>query len=235
MREAGIPSDRFRTLDASLYGSGGEELGGAKRIRIGTPDIPGPAKNGSMGTTFNHLARLLAGWDHEVVIAYVNDTAIGNYVHVSDLADAHVAAVWLLLAGGESITLNLGTGTGISVEQSVSTVEQVTGRSVPRHVAPRRPGHSPYSSQTARVPRTKSASRRRVPMCKPLSAPRMPGLHAGMRQEGLDLSSSKSMNLSPGSNSPDSPPAASLEHRSSSDRHRESPVRAFSTRVLRGR
>jgi len=67
-------------------------------------------------------------------------TAIRDYVHVSDLADVHVAALRHLLAGGDSTTLNLGTGTGISVEQAVSAVEQVTGRSVPRRVAPRRPG-----------------------------------------------------------------------------------------------
>ena len=67
-------------------------------------------------------------------------TAIRDYVHVCDLADAHVAAVHLLLAGGESASLNLGTGAGLSVRDVVNAVERVTGLDVPCRVDSRRPG-----------------------------------------------------------------------------------------------
>ena len=67
-------------------------------------------------------------------------TAIRDYIHVCDLADAHVAAVRLLLGGGESASLNLGTGNGLSVREIVDAVRRVTGLDVPCRVAPRRPG-----------------------------------------------------------------------------------------------
>ena len=67
-------------------------------------------------------------------------TAIRDYVHVRDLADAHVAAVRLLLDGGESISVNLGTGSGFSVREIVDAVERVTDLEVPCRLAPRRPG-----------------------------------------------------------------------------------------------
>ena len=67
-------------------------------------------------------------------------TAIRDYVHVCDLADAHVAALRLLLAGGESAALNLGTGSGLSVRDIVNAIERVTGLSVPCRLAARRDG-----------------------------------------------------------------------------------------------
>ena len=73
----------------------------------------------------------------------LDGTAIRDYVHVCDLADAHVAAVRLLLGGGDSASVNLGTGCGYSVREIVDAVERVTGLDVPRRVAPRRPGDPP--------------------------------------------------------------------------------------------
>jgi len=70
-------------------------------------------------------------------------TAIRDYVHVSDLADAHVSALNYLLGGGGSTAVNLGTGTGTSVLQLIDAVERVTGRPVPRSVKPRRSGDPP--------------------------------------------------------------------------------------------
>lgn len=70
-------------------------------------------------------------------------TAIRDYVHVADLAVAHVRALERLLAGGASIACNLGTGEGHSVRQVVEAAERVTGRPVPRREAPRRPGDPP--------------------------------------------------------------------------------------------
>ena len=67
-------------------------------------------------------------------------TCIRDYVHVSDLADAHVVALGLLGAGDCPAALNVGTGHGYSVAQVVETVETVTGHQVKREMAPRRSG-----------------------------------------------------------------------------------------------
>jgi UDP-glucose-4-epimerase GalE len=67
-------------------------------------------------------------------------SAIRDYIHVADLAQAHVLALRHLESGGESLALNLGTGTGHSILEVIRTVEQVTGRRVPWSFGPRRPG-----------------------------------------------------------------------------------------------
>jgi UDP-arabinose 4-epimerase len=67
-------------------------------------------------------------------------TAVRDFVHVGDLADAHVRALEYLYAGGESAALNLGTGRGYSVRDIVSAVERSSRRTVPREDAPRRAG-----------------------------------------------------------------------------------------------
>jgi UDP-glucuronate decarboxylase len=70
-------------------------------------------------------------------------TAIRDYIHVADLASAHLAALRRLEAGGESLAINLGTGAGHSVREVVSAVERVSGRKVPTRAAPRRAGDPP--------------------------------------------------------------------------------------------
>ena len=70
-------------------------------------------------------------------------TCIRDYIHIVDLAEAHVVALESLLAGGGSDAFNVGTGTGHSVLQVVRAVEEVTGKSVPRKIGPRRDGDSP--------------------------------------------------------------------------------------------
>jgi len=67
-------------------------------------------------------------------------TCIRDYIHVTDLAQAHVLALELLLAGGETRALNLGSGTGFSVLEIVSEVARITGRRVPHVFGPRREG-----------------------------------------------------------------------------------------------
>jgi UDP-arabinose 4-epimerase len=67
-------------------------------------------------------------------------TAIRDYIHVADLADAHVRALSELLAGGASETLNVGTGLGHSVRAIVAAVEHITGKTVPVLIGPRRAG-----------------------------------------------------------------------------------------------
>jgi UDP-glucose-4-epimerase GalE len=67
-------------------------------------------------------------------------TAIRDYIHVCDLARAHVLALQYLLDRGETIALNLGSGRGISVHQVIETVRTVTGRELIVRDAPRRSG-----------------------------------------------------------------------------------------------
>jgi UDP-arabinose 4-epimerase len=70
-------------------------------------------------------------------------TAIRDYIHVMDLADAHLRALEYLARGGESVALNLGTGEGHSVRAVIEAVESAAGRPVPRVDSPRRAGDPP--------------------------------------------------------------------------------------------
>jgi len=70
-------------------------------------------------------------------------TCVRDYVHVNDLAEAHVLALKQLEAGSNSAALNLGTGIGCSVQEVLAMVEEVTGKKVPRKTAPRRAGDPP--------------------------------------------------------------------------------------------
>ena len=71
-------------------------------------------------------------------------TAIRDYIHVTDLAAAHVLALQLLLQGHRGGAFNLGTGTGFSVREILSAIEAETGRAVPHLVKPRRAGDPTY-------------------------------------------------------------------------------------------
>ena len=70
-------------------------------------------------------------------------TCIRDYIHVNDLARAHVKALEYLSAGKESVAINVGTGTGASVQEVISAVEEATGKRVPRKIGPRRAGDPP--------------------------------------------------------------------------------------------
>ncbi len=65
-------------------------------------------------------------------------TCVRDYIHVTDLADAHIRAVERLDRG--SVTINLGNGTGHSVMQVIESVQRVSGRRVPYRISPRRAG-----------------------------------------------------------------------------------------------
>jgi UDP-glucose-4-epimerase GalE len=79
-------------------------------------------------------------------------TCVRDFVHVSDIAEAHVLALEYLTNGGETTRLNVGTGKGTSVAEVIAAVEQVSKRSVPCSYADPRPGDPPmlYAS-TARA------------------------------------------------------------------------------------
>ena len=67
-------------------------------------------------------------------------TCIRDYIHVQDLADAHVSALQALEQGACSGAYNLGTGKGSSVKEVIDAIEQITGQSVPHIFGERRSG-----------------------------------------------------------------------------------------------
>lgn len=78
----------------------------------------------------------LYGTDYETA----DGTCVRDYVHVVDIARAHVAALAALAAGDEVGTLNIGVGDGYSVREILCKVSEIVGREVPLRIAPRRPG-----------------------------------------------------------------------------------------------
>ena len=82
-------------------------------------------------------------------------TCLRDYIHVADLADAHVRALEALVETGKSDAYNLGTGRPHSVREVIDSVERITGRRVPWTLAPRRPGDpavlyaAPHKAQAA--------------------------------------------------------------------------------------
>jgi len=78
-------------------------------------------------------------------------TCIRDYIHVSDLCDAHLLALRHLLAGGGSLRLNLGNGQGFSVNEVIAAVRRVTGRDFAVKQEPRRAGDPPRLVADARA------------------------------------------------------------------------------------
>lgn len=82
----------------------------------------------------------------DAVEIYGNDystpdgTGIRDYIHVSDLAQAHLKAFQYVLAQGESLTVNLGTGTGCSVTEVVKAARKASGKEIKANIVDRRPG-----------------------------------------------------------------------------------------------
>ena len=70
-------------------------------------------------------------------------TCIRDYIHVEDLADAHVRALDYLAEGNPSVACNLGTGEGVSVKEIIDITERVTGKTVPVEYGERRAGDPP--------------------------------------------------------------------------------------------
>jgi UDP-glucose 4-epimerase len=112
----------------------------------------GAAEDGSLGEEGDHatnliprVMRALAGVDDAVPIygtdyATPDGTAVRDYVHVEDLARAHLLALELASQAGGERTYNLGTGRGYSVRDVLEAAERASGRPVPQQVSPRRPG-----------------------------------------------------------------------------------------------
>ena len=105
----------------------------------------GEAPNGTPNNLMPYVAQVAAGKLDKLKV-HGNDypthdgTGVRDYIHVMDLARGHVMALSPLLKGGESFTVNLGTGQGYSVLDVVRAYEQASGRSIPYELGPRRPG-----------------------------------------------------------------------------------------------
>ena len=112
----------------------------------------GAHKSGKIGEAHNpesHLIPLVLqvpNGKREFVSIYGNDydtpdgTCIRDYIHVTDLAKAHILAVEYLMNGGESDIFNLGNGVGYSVKEVIETARNVTGHPIPAKEEPRRAG-----------------------------------------------------------------------------------------------
>jgi UDP-glucose 4-epimerase len=108
------------------------------------------AKLGERHDPETHLIPLLfrAAMTGEPVQLFGDDyptpdgTCVRDYIHVGDLASAHIAALDHLLAGGASSQFNVGTGDGHTVLEVLRAVEAISGRKVPFKIAPRRAGDS---------------------------------------------------------------------------------------------
>jgi UDP-glucose 4-epimerase len=70
-------------------------------------------------------------------------TCIRDYIHVTDLADAHVRALAHLEHHKGFDAFNLGNGNGFSVKEVIDMAEKIVGKPIPRRIAPRRPGDPP--------------------------------------------------------------------------------------------
>ncbi|WP_406222316.1 UDP-glucose 4-epimerase GalE [Streptomyces canus] len=76
-------------------------------------------------------------------------TCVRDYIHVSDLAEAHLAAARHLSGQSGDLTVNIGRGEGVSVREMVTVIGEVTGDRRPAVVEPRRPGDAPVSVASA--------------------------------------------------------------------------------------
>jgi NAD dependent epimerase/dehydratase family len=90
-----------------------------------------------------HRGRIQWSRSLERITTPPDGTAVRDYVHVCDLAAAHVKALDHLLADAPSASINLGTGRGHSIREVISAVEGISGRTVPVFEGPRRAGDPP--------------------------------------------------------------------------------------------
>jgi len=128
---------------------------GLRSISLRYFNAAGADPDGEIGESHDpetHLIPLVldaaAGVRPEIVVygddyATPDGTCIRDYIHVSDLANAHVLALRALEAGAATTAYNLGNGHGFSVKEVIDTARQVTGREIRVRVGPRRPGDPP--------------------------------------------------------------------------------------------
>ncbi len=128
---------------------------GLRSVRLRYFNAAGADESGEIGemhdpeTHLIPLALAAAAKEGQELRVYGSDyptpdgTCVRDYIHVNDLADAHVKALQHLEKSGHSVSLNLGTGRGHSVLDVIKAAEDVTGQPVRRKMGPRRPGDPP--------------------------------------------------------------------------------------------
>ncbi|RXG94919.1 UDP-glucose 4-epimerase GalE [Bradyrhizobium zhanjiangense] len=116
--------------------SGADPAGGIGELRDNETHLIPRAMMALQG----HVEFAVFGDDYDTP----DGTAIRDYIHVTDLAAAHVAALKLLEQGHAGSSFNLGTGSGFSVREILNAIRQETGREVPHTIKPRRPGDPTY-------------------------------------------------------------------------------------------
>ncbi len=125
---------------------------GLKSICLRYFNAAGAAPDGSLGERHNpetHLIPLVlktALGQRPSIEIYGNDyrtpdgTCIRDYIHVIDLCEAHMLALYQLIKTGKSSSYNLGNGNGFSVKEIIKVAEKVTGNKIPTRIATRRAG-----------------------------------------------------------------------------------------------
>jgi UDP-glucose-4-epimerase GalE len=127
---------------------------GLRSVTLRYFNAAGADPDGDIGEAHNpepHLIPrvLAAARDRTAVTVYGDDyetedgTCIRDYIHVSDIADAHIRALEYLLSGGSSCALNLANMQGYSVMDVIRVAQRVSGRTIRVETAPRRPGDPP--------------------------------------------------------------------------------------------
>ncbi|WJW76833.1 UDP-glucose 4-epimerase GalE [Thiohalobacter sp. IOR34] len=128
---------------------------GLRHVALRYFNVAGSSPDGSIGqstpraTLLIKVACEVATGRREKLMIFGTDyptpdgTGVRDYIHVEDLADAHLKALDYLRGGGESVTLNCGYGHGYSVREVVDAVERVAGHRLNVEEAPRRPGDPP--------------------------------------------------------------------------------------------
>lgn len=125
---------------------------GVKYISLRYFNVAGAHESGEIGEDHNpetHLIPLILQvplGKREFISIFGDDyethdgTCIRDYIHVTDLADAHILAVHKLREGSESNIYNLGSGNGFTVKEMIETARKVTGHEIPAKVCERRAG-----------------------------------------------------------------------------------------------
>ncbi len=125
---------------------------GLRSVSLRYFNAAGASTDGRIGEDWNHSINLIPLAMRAVLLDDIrlqvfgadyntaDGTCIRDYIHVEDLADAHVRALDYLAAGGATVELNVGTGVGSSVFDVIRAAERVSGRSVPHDVVARRAG-----------------------------------------------------------------------------------------------
>ncbi|MBQ6972454.1 MAG: UDP-glucose 4-epimerase GalE [Synergistaceae bacterium] len=128
------------------------QLHGIKYVSLRYFNVAGAWHDGTIGEDHKvetHLIPIILQvplGKREHVTVYGDDyptkdgTCIRDYIHVEDLADAHIRALEYLRSGGESSIFNLGSGDGYSVMEMITAARKVTGHAIPAEIGARRPG-----------------------------------------------------------------------------------------------